>query len=1183
MKTQREVFTPEGQGQSRRSETLITPASKERLLENNQLIQSVEDMKYQSLIKLHATIKGVSAVVLLDSGASGNFVDQSFVEKFNIKSEPLPVANRVTLADGSIYRCNRIARDVSITIQSYSDVEDFVCLPLNGYQAILGMPWLVKHNPTVDWINKIVKFEHNNYSVELSSPSSSSSCSTTAELINSRQMDQVLSLSAKQFNRIIRRNTDPVYLAIIREVESEIATPSSQRNQQSKEVRPILKEFEDVFPDELPHTLPPRRNVDHRIELEPGHQSPSRSPYRMSSVELEELKKQLDELLAKGHIQPSQSPFGAPVLFVKKKDGSMRLCIDYRALNKITIKNKYPLPRIDELLDQLNGAQFFSKIDLRSGYHQIRIHEDDVYKTAFRTRYGHFEFLVLPFGLTNAPATFMQLMQQIFHPYLDQFVVVYLDDILVYSKTKEEHQKHLKIVLQLLRENKLYAKLNKCELFVKQVSFLGHCITQDGVYMDQEKIKSIIDWPIPKSVTEVRSFLGLAGFYRKFIKNYSQMTSCINDLLKKHVPFVWTNKHTEAFKTIKQAVVSAPVLKTPDSSLPFVVTVDASGYAVGASLSQDQGKGLQPIAFMSKKMLPAERNYPVHEQELLAVILALREWRHYLHGQRFKVITDHHSLKYLQTQPQLSRRQTRWNEFLAEFDFETEYQKGKTNVVADALSRRPDHQINATSGIVVSSLTDLIRNNYHLDPETQVLASLSPEHLASYQMKLKDGLLYKGQAIVVPNIGDLRVRIISEAHDTPISGHVGVVKTIENVKRRFFWAKMNQDINAYVTTCYQCQINKASNQLPSGLLQPLAIPNRSWEQVSMDFIMPLPKTKSGHDAILVVVDKLSKMVHYIPTTSTVTAPQVAQIFFKEIVRLHGVPSSIVSDRDPRFTSNFWKSLWKLMGTKLAMSTAYHPQTDGQTERANRTLEDMLRAFVNWKQDDWDVYLPAAEIACNNSIQASTGFTPYYLNYGQHLNLPLTQASRSNETDNPAAEDSYKNIAISLMVAKDNLEKAIQRQSRYANQHRKDVKFRENDWVLLSTANLQTFGRTRKLTPKYAGPYRIKQIISDTAYKLELPADMGIHPVFHVSKLKKYKDGYDQFPEREVELKDHLPVVSAEEHEVERIVDKRLVKGQVEYLVKWKEAAEWDNTWDPLEHLSNAQEAVREFEEMQVVQ
>ena len=1182
MKAQREVFTSEGQSQSRRSETLSTPAFKEPMLENNQLIQSVEDERYHSLIKLQATIKGVTAVVLLDSGASGNFVDQSFVERFNIKSEPLPVANRVTLADGSIHRSNRIARDVSLTIQSYSDVEDFVCLSLNGYQAILGMPWLVKHNPTIDWVNQIIKFEHNNRSVELSS-SSSSSCSTTAELINSRQMDQVLNLSAKQFNRIIRRNTEPMYLALIREIEPEIAMSSLQTIQQSKEARSLLKEFEDVFPDELPHSLPPRRNVDHQIELESGHQPPSRSPYRMSSVELEELKKQLDELLAKGHIQPSQSPFGAPVLFVKKKDGSMRLCTDYRALNKITIKNKYPLPRIDELLDQLNGAQFFSKIDLRSGYHQIRIHEVDVHKTAFRTRYGHFEFLVLPFGLTNAPATFMQLMQQIFHPYLDQFVVIYLDDILVYSKTKEDHKKHLKIVLQLLRENQLYAKLNKCEIFMKQVSFLGHLITQDGIYMEQEKIKSIIDWPIPKSVTEVRSFLGLAGFYRKFIKNYSQMTSIINDLLQKNVPFVWTSKHTEAFETIKQAVVSAPVLKTPDSSLPFVVTVDASGYAVGASLSQDQGKGLQPIAFMSKKMLPAERNYPVHEQELLAVILALREWRHYLHGQKFKVITDHHSLKYLQTQPQLSRRQTRWNEFLAEFDFETEYQKGKTNVVADALSRRPDHQVNATSGIVVSSLIDLIRDNYHLDPGTQVLISLSPEHLASYQMKFEDGLLYKGQAIVVPSVGDLRVKIISEAHDTPISGHVGVVKTIENVKRRFFWAKMNQDIKAYVTTCYQCQINKASNQLPSGLLQPLAIPNRSWEQVSMDFIMPLPKSKAGHDAILVVVDKLSKMAHYIPTTSAVTAPQVAQIFFKEIVRLHGVPSSIVSDRDPRFTSNFWKSLWKLMGTKLAMSTAYHPQTDGQTERANRTLEDMLRAFVNWEQDDWDVYLPAAEIAYNNSIQASTGFTPFYLNYGQHPNLPLTHASRSNETDNPAAEDSYKNIAISLMVAKDNLENAIRRQSHYANQHRRDVKFQENDWVLLSTANLQTFGRTRKLTPKYAGPYRIKQVISDTAYKLELPMDMGIHPVFHVSKLKKYKDGFDQFPEREVELKDRLPVVPAEEHEVERIVGKRRVNGRVEYLVKWKEAAEWDNTWEPLEHLTNAQDAVREFEEIQVVQ
>jgi len=342
----------------------------------------------------------------------------------------------------------------------------------------------------------------------------------------------------------------------------------------------------------------------------------------MSPTELDELKRQLDELTQSGFIRPSKSPFGAPVLFVKKKDGTMRMCVDYRALNTITVKNSYALPRIDELFDRLQGARYFSKVDLRSGYHQIRIHADDVPKTAFRTRYGHYEFLVLPFGLTNAPATFMHLMHQIFLPLLDRFVLVFLDDILI------------------------------------EVEFLGHTIDADGVHMMKDKVKAIVDWPPLQSVADVQTFLGTVGYYRKFVRMFSDL--------------------------------AAPLTQLP--ALPYDIATDASGFAVGATLSQDQGRGLQPIAFLSQKMNAAQRNYPVHEQELLAVVAALKQWRHYLMGARFRVATDHKSLVYLRTQPHLSPRQTRWLEFLEQFHFTIEYVEGKLNLVADGLSRRPDHK-----------------------------------------------------------------------------------------------------------------------------------------------------------------------------------------------------------------------------------------------------------------------------------------------------------------------------------------------------------------------------------------------------------------------------------------------------------------------------------------------------------
>ncbi len=340
-------------------------------------------------------------------------------------------------------------------------------------------------------------------------------------------------------------------------------TEQSSQGVNSEEARvaqQLLNKFKDVFPEELPKSLPPKREIDHKIELVEGASPVSRPTYRMSPIELDELKKQIEEALANGQIRPSKSPFGAPVLFVKKKDGSMRMCIDYRGLNRITIKNTYPLPRVDELFDRLLGAKYFSKIDLRSGYHQLRIHPEDIYKTAFNTRYGHFEWMVLPFGLTNAPASFMALMQEIFQPFLDNFVIVFLDDILIYSKTLKDHKDHLEQVLSMLRQHQLYAKLEKCELIKNKVGFLGHVVSDNGIEMEAAKINAISSWPVLKSVEDVRSFLGLAGYYRKFIQNFSAITAPLTDLIHKGAKYEWTSKQQVAFDKLKQAMIHGPIL-----------------------------------------------------------------------------------------------------------------------------------------------------------------------------------------------------------------------------------------------------------------------------------------------------------------------------------------------------------------------------------------------------------------------------------------------------------------------------------------------------------------------------------------------------------------------------------------------------------------------------------------------
>jgi len=446
---------------------------------------------------------------------------------------------------------------------------------------------------------------------------------------------------------------------------------------------PIARDFPEVFPEDL-NGLPPIREVEFKIDLIPGATPVAKAPYRLAPSELQELSSQLQELSDKGLIRPSTSPWGAPVLFVKKKDGSFRMCIDYRELNKLTIKNRYPLPRIDDLFDQLQGASYFSKIDLRSGYHQLRVNDADIPKTAFRTRYGHYEFLVMPFGLTNAPAVFMDLMNRVCKPYLDKFVIVFIDDILIYSKSKTDHEQHLCLILELLKKEKLYAKFSKCEFWLGEVQFLGHVVNRKGIHVDPAKIEAVKTWVAPKTPTEVRSFLGLAGYYRRFISNFSKIAKPLTILTQKNRPYEWGDEQKEAFETLKEKLCNAPILSLPEGNDDFVVYCDASIQGLGCVLMQ-RGK---VIAYASRQLRIHEVNYTTHDLELGAVVFALKIWRHYLYGTKCVIFTDHKSLQHVFDQKDLNMRQRRWIELINDYDCEIRYHPRKANVVADALSRK---------------------------------------------------------------------------------------------------------------------------------------------------------------------------------------------------------------------------------------------------------------------------------------------------------------------------------------------------------------------------------------------------------------------------------------------------------------------------------------------------------------
>jgi hypothetical protein len=446
----------------------------------------------------------------------------------------------------------------------------------------------------------------------------------------------------------------------------------------------LLQEFEDVFLEEMPNELPPIRGIEHQINFVPGAAIPNRPAYRSNPEETKELQRQVEDLMSKGYVRESKSPCAVPVLLVPKKDGTWRMCVDCRAINNITVKYRHPIPRLDDMLDELHGSCIFSKIDLKSGYHQIRMKEGDEWKTAFKTKYGLYEWLVMPFGLTNAPSTFMRLMNHVLRAFIGKFVVVYFDDIVVYSKVLNEHIEHLRYVFDVLKCEKLYANFKKCNFCMEKVVFLGYVVTTTSIEVDEEKVKAIKEWPTPKSITEVRSFHGLASFYRRFVKDFSTLAAPLTEVIKKNVGFHWGADQDNAFATIKERLCSAPVLALPNFNKVFEIKCDASGIGIGAVLMQDR----RPIAFFSEKLSGASLKYPTYDKELYALVRALETWQHYLWPREFVIHTDHESLKHLKGQGKLNQRHARWLEYIETFPYVICYKQGKENIVADALSRR---------------------------------------------------------------------------------------------------------------------------------------------------------------------------------------------------------------------------------------------------------------------------------------------------------------------------------------------------------------------------------------------------------------------------------------------------------------------------------------------------------------
>ena len=1146
------------------------------------------------------------ASTLIDGGAKGDFITHQYVRRRRLRTKRAKF-RYITLPDNHVYASTHVVPNALIRLPDGTVVRRTLrVIPLKTFDVILGKPFLNDTNPDIDWPTNRVSFK----------TPSGHLCSFTATATSHHARDAQLNLlSAQQARRIINRaarsrraqKDTVVGLIKLRQIFSSDESTSSTLNTTDTtstpdidaDIRAVLDEFSDVFVDELPNELPPKRDVDHAIELEEGARPWSQQPYRMSLAEKQELLRQLKQLLAAGLIRPSKSPWGAPVLLVKKpRSTALRLCIDWRRLNSMTKKNRTLIPRIDDLIDEVGDAEFFTCLDLRSAYNQLRLRPGDEEKTAFRTCFGHFEFTVVSFGLCNAPGSFQTLMFNIFRPFLGRFVCCYLDDVMIYSRTRAEHVQHIKHVLTVLRENKLYGNLEKSMFARSEVRYLGHIIMRGGkVKPDPDNIASVQNWPRPLNRKQMQGFLGLANFHRRFIDHFSDVAKPLTNLTKSSVKYLWTEDAETAFQELKKRLTSAPVLRIFDPARKTRIVADASKFALGACLQQLQDDGeYHPVSFYSRTFNDAERNYPIRQQELLALIASLRQWRHYLYGTEMTITlcTDHRTLTSIPTQKDVHGRLARWMETLSEFNVKIVYIEGATNVVADALSRSPlvtpDDLIslNRLDFIDFSDWTTRFIQATKDDAHAQSILKLfrdQPNSARSrhYSINPDSGLIqFQDHRMYVP--ASLRPALLTEAHDR--SGHFGFDKIYLMLQKTFYWPKMDRSIRKFVKTCETCLRVKSNRGKPAGLLQPLEIAQFPFDSVSMDFIMELPRTRNGFDAIMVVVCRFAKLALFIPCHNTTTATQAAQLYFSVVRRRYGLPRSIVSDRDPRFVANFWKELTRLLNIKLKMSSTDHPQSDGQTEITNRILEEMLRSVVNYTQDDWDECLPDIEFNYNSAPSISTGMSPFEIVHSFTPRSPLLLAADALKTELersrvPAASSLCSDIMTRHALVRDRLIEAQQRQVKFADRKRRDVTFKVGDQVLVSTKTLtldiDKQRPKKKLRDTYTGPFRvIARIGKSQSYRVDLPPSSKAHPVFHVSRLRPYHVRPHSNAPRPDPTVVAAPTAPAEQR-VERILDWRLHRGRHQYLVHWYDHPPSDSSWVSAAVVAQCPELLADFQ------
>ncbi|KAL8441241.1 hypothetical protein Emed_007593 [Eimeria media] len=1287
---------------------------------------------FHPLTYLEISISGKPLLALLDTGATHNLISRDLVDDLQLPKTKLDEPTRMILGNGKAMDLQEIVKELRCRAGELHFKINAVIAPI-PFNVILGQPFLTKER--LWWGFAPLNLTGWRGGKKLDLP-----------LKAANRNEPVEQEAGKMASREIIKQAHNNFLDQVHKMPPEEAkglvrpSPKRYKNFKTAGSRAHVRRLVALARAQSEGKMDVLALIERQVKSEEIQDRPEVSAERMRK----------EGTMKETALKPKASK--APCMLVSKKTDKPgepekhRLVINYRELNKITISPEVPIPNITTIMEQLQGSKYFTLVDMESGFHQVRMAPEDQHKTAFRCYFGHFEFKVMPFGLKGAPGTFQQVMNDILWPHLAVRCAVYLNDVLVFSPSLEQHVEDVRMVLSALREHKMYPKISKCKFARRELDYLGFTVGAEGVKPSTEKVKDVQHWPEKlKSPTDVLQFLGLVGFVRNFMgTRFADMAKPLTELTKKKVPFVWTDEHTRAVRALKQRLINYTMLQLPDPDKPYVLWTDASVHSLGAVLLQD-GK---PLGFLSKKMNEQQQRYATYYQELLALMTALKKWEHLLRPATVTAFTDHQTLQHLLS-PKSSdlpnRMVQRWLMFLANFPGLTiTYKPGKENVAADCLSRNPAHrpaqppkalaaiaatrsgrlvrpttkaasllddpllyelpdrsaepddsstsreplftvgnsgpqaqpqdpalvtseatsgdasevpeqqpqredtapgvEVVQSSGIVsaptqtavnvrtlpnlpngtvfihvpsvlngfwgetqlkeLEDTADLQRAQLGTGPqlgsadwlqalrdcpvygavtrqaedhsphvfEAAAQSSDSAKPFVKRLYKLANFILYARihgcWKIIVPNLLEARLAVLYDFHDHPTAGHMGFTKTYKQLTQIFYWEGVKDFVKRYVETCARCQASKAVTQKPAGYLHSLAIPLRRWDSISMDYITGLPTSTQGNDAVLVVIDRLTKMAHFIPLKTTATAADVANLFTREVVRLHGVPTSIITDRDPRFLSQFWEMFTQKFGIKRCLSTAFHPQTDGQTERMNQTLERMLRTFIQLDQAQWENLLPALGLAYNSTPCASTGLSPFQVLIGEN---PPT-AKSSDAFLYYTTPNMRKQFRMWVARAVRHLALAQRQQQRQANKKRRDLQFKEGDRVWLSAAHLPVSG-SPKLRERYVGPFPVERVINDVTYRLTLPPSYTVYPVFHVSLLKPYH----QYPDTERE-QDWAPMArdGQLEFEVDAILDMRGPPKAREYLVQWKGQPAAAATWEPKRNLTHCRSLLRAF-------